>query len=834
MLLTSHKAPKNTAPEPNHRKLVYSCMSKKPPHSSILDRQNSAINHPASLATAWMLTGKEIDNNYFAFKPQENIWLGTYSFEDKYGKMVNAYGYEDDKAIVTIAGSRAGKGTSAIIPTLLTYTGSVFILDPKGENAKLTVERRGEGNTNIQGMGQKIAVLDPFNTSEVDPKYRASFNPLSIIKNDDNAIDMSDSIANSMMEISEHADPHWHENGQSVLQALILHVKSSKWIAEEDRNLVKVRYLVTGGDPDRKAKFLKKFNRQLAELELELESPDDPDNFDSEALTEQIEDLKSAIAGCQKKSAIDHLIDAMAQNQAYGGIISRWVESYKATPPNERGSFFSSAKTNTKFLESKKIQKVVARSTFKLEELRDRNNPFSLYLCLPISELTNNGRWLRTLLIQTIKAFEKKGTIPVGQRPTLFILDEFMALGHMPIIEQSAGLMAGFGVKFWFIVQDLSQLKRHYSKSWETFLANAGLIQAFSVVDLETTQYLSNRIGKIEIEREMFSHSSGRSTSQGTNTSTGTSTSRGSSTSAGISSGDSHGFAPGANFHGDPSKINESNPNTTFVNTGRSAGLNTGEGTSSGSGTSSSEGSSSGSGTSEGQSSSLNYAQANLVPPDEIAKVFSAENQNQLLLINGFYPLILERRNFYDFSMFQRLADIKPINLDDDPYTLLELRKEARAKEAEEEARQLEFDNLYQQLGNDFQNKCQIDTENLMSRRTKKTINFLYPASAIICVVILITLLLMRQLDGINIAFFLLSVVLFARAFYVEYDLKKGLKDTAELETQYNNSALKRWRDKNQYERRIISAETFNKLKAMHYNPTIKEAKKLKYWKHSI
>ncbi|MBL4744477.1 MAG: type IV secretory system conjugative DNA transfer family protein [Cycloclasticus sp.] len=822
-------------------------MSKKPPHSSILDRQNSAINHSASLATAWMLTGKELDQQYFAFKPQENIWLGTYSFEDKYGKMVNAFGYEDDKAIVTIAGSRAGKGTSAIIPTLLSYTGSVFVLDPKGENAKLTVERRGEGNAKIQGMGQKVAVLDPFNASEVDKKYKASFNPLSVIKNDNNAIGMSDSIANSLITVSENADPHWHENAQAILQALILHVKSSKFIYDKDKNLIKVRHLLTGGDPDRKANFLKKFNRQLAELELELESPDDPENCDVDAITQEIENLQSAIAGCEKKSPFDHLIDAMTSNKAFGGIIARWAESYKNTAPNERAGFITSAKTNTKFLEEPKMQRVLETTTFQLEELRDPNKPFSLYLCLPIGELADHGRWLRTLLIQTIKTFERMGTTPAGQRPTLFLLDEFMALGHMPIIEQSAGLMAGFGVKFWFIVQDLSQLKRHYSKSWETFLANAGLIQAFSVVDLETTQYLSNRIGKIEIEREMRSYSSGKSTSQGTSSSSGTSTSRGTSsgsgtsTNTGSSMGANQGYAPGTNFHGDPSQAsNTGNPSASFVDTGASSGSSSGagasynSGASSGSGTNSSSGTSSGTGSSEGESSSLNYAQANLVPPDEIAKVFSAENQNQLLLINGFYPLILERRNYYEFSMFQLLAGMEHINWENDPHTLLLKRDVARRKEKEAQERQLEFDNLHHQMQKDFNNKCQIDMENIISERTKKTIKFLYPASIILSVIILTTLVSIRSLDGINIAYFLLPFALLGRAFYLEYDLKKGLKDTALLEKEYNNSSLKRWRDNNNYEKGIISTKVFNQLKERHYNTSIKEAKKLKYWRFSI
>ena len=44
-------------------------------------------------------------------------------------------GWKDDRHMLTIAGSRAGKGVSLIIPNLLTYEGSALVIDPKGENA---------------------------------------------------------------------------------------------------------------------------------------------------------------------------------------------------------------------------------------------------------------------------------------------------------------------------------------------------------------------------------------------------------------------------------------------------------------------------------------------------------------------------------------------------------------------------------------------------------------------------------------------------------------------------------------------------------------------------
>src|ERR1700710_1111441 len=76
-------------------------------------------------------------------------------------------GVSDDRHILTVAGSRAGKGTSLIVPNLLHYPGSCLAIDPKGELATLTASRRSaQGSEWSQAMdperGQVFA-LDPFN-----------------------------------------------------------------------------------------------------------------------------------------------------------------------------------------------------------------------------------------------------------------------------------------------------------------------------------------------------------------------------------------------------------------------------------------------------------------------------------------------------------------------------------------------------------------------------------------------------------------------------------------------------------------------------------------------
>jgi type IV secretion system protein VirD4 len=80
-------------------------------------------------------------------------------------------------------------------------------------------------------------------------------------------------------------------------------------------------------------------------------------------------------------------------------------------------------------------------------------------------------------------------------KSVLFILDEIPALGRLSMVKQAYGLMAGFGIQLWGIVQDLSPLKKIYGESWETFVGNSGVLQYFGSRDRTTAEYFSALCG---------------------------------------------------------------------------------------------------------------------------------------------------------------------------------------------------------------------------------------------------------------------------------------------------------------------------------------------------
>ena len=68
-------------------------------------------------------------------------------------------------------------------------------------------------------------------------------------------------------------------------------------------------------------------------------------------------------------------------------------------------------------------------------------------------------------------------------------------------------------MKLWAVFQDLSQAHAIYKERWESFLGNAGVLQAFAPQDVATADYLSKRTG--QSTRAVLSH--GISRQAGTN-----------------------------------------------------------------------------------------------------------------------------------------------------------------------------------------------------------------------------------------------------------------------------------------------------------------------------
>ena len=347
-----------------------------------------------------------------------SVLLGESFFEPEW-----RVGIEDDRHILTVGGTRAGKNRSLLIPNLLTWPGSALVIDPKGTNAAVTAARRGHGGGRVkEHLGQQVFVLDPF--KEVTGIQSAHFNPLDFIDPD------SDRVAEDIWLVADalvvpSGDDFFDVSALGLISGIIAHVITR----ERDQggaNLSRVRELLSRGD------------------------------------TDEWEDL----------------LDDMLANTDAGGLAASAAGQIRSAGPKAGGDIKATAQYHTRWLDSVAMGDILKSSDFSMRDLKAKL--MTVYLVLPTDQLLNHARFLRlfvNLAIHTASAGENP------PHPVLFMLDEFFSLGKLDLAEKAVALLGSKSLKFWPAVQSLTQLESLYGKNWETFWDAAAVVQVFGIGD---------------------------------------------------------------------------------------------------------------------------------------------------------------------------------------------------------------------------------------------------------------------------------------------------------------------------------------------------------------
>lgn len=399
-----------------------------------------------SAATAWWLRGRIrsttlgsaewADEDHLrqnGVLADDGLYLGRYAVTDEVtGKPKFAYlRYQGDRHLITVAVTRGGKGVGSIIPNLLTYKGSVLVVDPKGENTLTSILARHK-------MGQTFHVVDPW--ALVTPLCniaQSRFNPLDWLITGD--IDINENamiLADSLVIPSGGSNRFWDEEAKALLTGLILHVATDPAEAK-NRHLGRVRDLLL---------------------------------MDPEAT----------------KLLFEHMLDS--DNAVVSGTGARCLQKDEEL----LASVMASAQAQTHFMDSPRIRESLSASDFSFEDLKAR--PTSIFLVLPSDRLDTFSRWLR-LLIQQAITVNARNILVKPERPVLFMLDEMPALGRLTAVETAYRLMAGYSMQVWSHIQDLSALESVYGKGWQSFVANSGAIQYLGSRDQMTAEYFSKLAG---------------------------------------------------------------------------------------------------------------------------------------------------------------------------------------------------------------------------------------------------------------------------------------------------------------------------------------------------
>ncbi|MCB1549948.1 MAG: type IV secretory system conjugative DNA transfer family protein, partial [Hyphomicrobiaceae bacterium] len=347
--------------------------------------------------------------------------------------------------ILTVAGTGQGKSATQIIANLMTYKGSVVVVDPKGELFEATArERRRFG---------KVFRLAPLARQGEPASDR--YNPLA-------ELDDPRELGNRARRLAEMlvvrqgakgaAEATFFENEAiNLLTALIMFVVE-----------------VSGG-PEHQA------DRTLASVRAFCALP--------------------ALAG-RKERVLPRYIEDVLQRMALTSshaYVRRQGSVFLGYEVKLLSAIISEINSNLAFWDGHPgFAEVTATSDFRFADLE--RETITVFLTIPFKDMATSFRFLRAMIGLAFAALEEKAD--ARRASVLFILDEFAALRDMEFMRDAVAQMRSSGAWLWMLVQDVAQLDGVYGQWADVFLSQTDHQVFFGgTVDGKTKTHISSALG---------------------------------------------------------------------------------------------------------------------------------------------------------------------------------------------------------------------------------------------------------------------------------------------------------------------------------------------------
>lgn len=421
---------------------------------------------------------------------EDGVYVG--GWEDSHGK-THYLRHNGSEHLLCIAPTRSGKGVCLVVPTLLSWTQSCVVTDLKGELVALTAGWRRQHANNA------TLIFEPASNSG-----SIHWNPMDEVRigtgmpggGDEYEMGDAQNLATLIVDPNGHGlKDHWQKTSQALLVGCILHLL---------------------------------YMRQRTGVEASLAAVDAmlADPRGTEILWENMK-----VAGHYADGSTHPAVGKSAQD-----MIDR--------PAEEKGSVLSTAKSYLALFRDPVVERNVRDSGFRIRDLMNHDKPVTLYI---VTQPTDKERLkpLVRILINMIcrllagkMIFEieknksetrwgafwrsirfKNAPLAAGRRARntykhklLMMLDEFPSLGKLGIIQESLAFLAGYGIRFYLICQDTTQVKGDeygYGRE-EAISSNCHLQNAFQPNREETAEYLSKLTGTTTIVKEQITLSGNR------------------------------------------------------------------------------------------------------------------------------------------------------------------------------------------------------------------------------------------------------------------------------------------------------------------------------------
>ncbi len=389
------------------------------------------------------------------------VYVGAW--KDAHTSKIRYLRHDGPEHIMAFAPTRSGKGVGLVLPTLLSWPHSALIYDIKGENWALTAGWRK------QEAGNHVIKFEP---SAMDGSS-ARYNPLAEVRvrTDREVADVQNIMTMIVDPDGKGLQDHWQKSSQALLVGVALHVL----YAEQNKTLNGVIAFLS--DPSRTVAKSMQF---MLDTDHDLAgggwpNPDGTPNYCHPVVAAAARDMLNKA------------------DEEQSGVISSAI-SYLTLYRDP----------------------VVARNTgvsdFRIHELMNDDRPVSLYLVVPPSDKDRLRPLIRLVINQVVRGLTEKMEFKDGRSVAgykhrmLLLLDEFPSLGKLDVFEESLAFIAGYGMKAYLIIQDISQLWTAYGKD-ESIFSNCHVRVAYAPNKIETAELLSKMTGTATIVKQSHSYS---------------------------------------------------------------------------------------------------------------------------------------------------------------------------------------------------------------------------------------------------------------------------------------------------------------------------------------
>jgi len=359
--------------------------------------------------------------------------------------------------MLLVAPTRSGKGVSIILPTLLSWSGSMIVTDMKGELWALTA-----------GWRSKHANQNVYRLDLGDPDS-ARFNPLSAVRlGSPHVVGDAQNIATNLVDPDgkgmDGRDGHWRKGAHALITGLIVYAAETGFRDGKEATLSDV------------AAMLAPIDRTLTEVLEEIC---------------ECENLPKTSLHAAKSAARVHL----------------------ARQGEEAASVLSTTINYLQLFQDPIIARATSTCDFTAKEVTNGARPATLYLVASPDDKDRTYPVMRLIITSLVRRMTRELDFENGQSKTsakwqtLFLMDEFTSFGRLDIFASSMAFMAAYGLRAMIVVQDFSQIWATYGRD-ESITSNCHIKVAFAPNKQETAEHLSKLAGTTTVvKREKTSHS---------------------------------------------------------------------------------------------------------------------------------------------------------------------------------------------------------------------------------------------------------------------------------------------------------------------------------------